>query len=242
MRSSTLVRWPARLVAVVAIGLTVTACSIVSSSSTKSSPVISVVPAPTAANAGSSAAASVPAPSGPTDLPSTGPDASASQPPDTGGGGTTSGDVPDNAIFLTFKGGAAPAAFSIQYVQGWQVANQPDGVIIRDKDSSETVAIVPPQADVPGYVAATDLPALRALAGFKLIKQDSVKVGSTRYVHLSYHLPAPPDPVTGKQVPSTVDRYYVPGPNGLAIVSLSTPDGVDNVDAFRQMIESFKWS
>jgi hypothetical protein len=39
-----------------------------------------------------------------------------------------------------------------------------------------------------------------------------------------------------------VDRYYVPGANGLAIVSLSTPKGVDNVDAFRQMIESFKWA
>jgi hypothetical protein len=69
-----------------------------------------------------------------------------------------------------------------------------------------------------------------------------VKVGGSIYVHLVYHVPAPPDPVTGKQVPSTVDRYYVPGPNGLAIVSLSTPDGVDNVDAFRQMIESFGWS
>jgi hypothetical protein len=43
-------------------------------------------------------------------------------------------------------------------------------------------------------------------------------------------------------VPSTVDRYYVPGPTGLAIVSLATPKGVDNVDAFRQMIESFTWA
>ena len=50
-----------------------------------------------------------------------------------------------------------------------------------------------------------------------------------------------PDPVTGKQVPSTIDRFYLSGP-GLAIISLSTPDGVDNVDAFRQMITSFKWS
>jgi hypothetical protein len=42
-------------------------------------------------------------------------------------------------------------------------------------------------------------------------------------------------------VPSTVDRYYVPGSAGLAVVTLSTPDGVDNVDAFRRMIESFRW-
>jgi hypothetical protein len=155
-------------------------------------------------------------------------------------GGTTSGDIPDNAIFLTFHG--TNPAFSIQYVEGWQVTAHPGGVAIRDKDSSETVAVVGAQSDVPGYVSGTDLPALQALASFNLVKQDTVKVGSATYVHLLYHLPSPPDPVTGKQVPSTVDRYYVPGPAGLAIVSLSTPDGVDNVDAFKAMIASFKWS
>ena len=154
-------------------------------------------------------------------------------------GTTAAGDIPDNAVFLTFHGGTP--TFSIQYVEGWQVTSQPDGAVIRDKDSSETVAIVAP-TDPAGYVTSTDLPALQAQAGFKLIKQDTVKVGSNQYVHLAYHLPAPPDPVTGKQVPSMVDRYYVPGPGGLAIVSLSTPDGVDNVDAFHQMIQSFKWT
>jgi len=143
-------------------------------------------------------------------------------------------------VFLTYRGGSP--AFSIQYVEGWQVNQQPGGVNVRDKDSSETVVIVAPQADVPGYVASTDLPTLQAQSGFNLGKQDTVKVGGMSYLHLVYHVPAPPDPVTGKQVPSTVDRYFVPGANGLAIVSLSTPDGVDNVDAFRQMIESFKWS
>lgn len=155
------------------------------------------------------------------------------------GGGTTSGDVPDNAVFLTYRGGTP--AFSIQYVEGWQVRSQPDGVLVRDKDSSETVAIVPSPADLAGWIASTDLPELQAQAGFKFIKQDRVKVAAILYDHLVYHLLAPPDPVTGKRVPSTVDRYYVPGPAALAIVSLSTPDGVDNVDAFRQMIESFKW-
>ena len=155
------------------------------------------------------------------------------------GGTTAAGDIPDNAVFLTFHG--TSPVFSIQYVEGWQVTRQSDGVVIRDKDSSETVTVVAP-ADVATYLASTDLPALRAQSGFKLVTQDTVKVGATRYVHLVFHLPAAPDPVTGKEVPSTVDRYYVPGPTGLAVVSLSTPDGVDNVDAFRQMIESFKWS
>ena len=155
-------------------------------------------------------------------------------------GGTTAGDIPDNAVFLTFHG--TSPAFSIEYVEGWQVTPQPGGVVIRDKDSSETVALVAHQADVAAYVASTDLPALRAQAGFGLIKQDTVRAGASSYIHLAFHLTSPPDAVTGKQVPLTVDRYYVPGSSDLAIVSLATPDGVDNVDAFRQMIASFRWS
>ncbi|HEV2006300.1 MAG TPA: hypothetical protein VGQ85_06755, partial [Candidatus Limnocylindrales bacterium] len=34
-------------------------------------------------------------------------------------GGTTSGDIPDNAHFLPYHG--TNPAFSIQYVEGWQV-------------------------------------------------------------------------------------------------------------------------
>jgi len=162
----------------------------------------------------------------------------ASQAPDTGTG-AAHGDIPDNAVFLTYH--SAAWGFSIQYVEGWLVTTGPDGVTIRDKDSSETIRIVTLPKDVPAYVSGTDLPALQATPGFSLVKRNTAKVGSAAYVHLVYHAPADPDPVTGKQVASTVDRFYVPGP-GLAIVSLSTPDGVDNVDAFRQMITSFTWS
>lgn len=160
-----------------------------------------------------------------------------SQGPDTG---TTSGDVPDNAVFLTYRD--PKLGYSIQYVEGWQVSQTADGVAIRDKDSSELVQVVSPATDVASYVSGTDLPALRRQAGFQLIKQDTVTVKGAALVHLAYAIPSAPDPVTGKQVPSAVDRYYVPGPKGLAIVSLATPNGVDNVDAFRQMIESFRWA
>jgi hypothetical protein len=182
----------------------------------------------------------------PTDTPAPGDTAAPTDtaaPGDTGApeasGSTTGGDIPDNAVFLTYKD--ATHAFSIDYVEGWQVTTTTDGVEVRDKDSSETVTIVPPVTDVAAYVSGTDLPALQATPPFRLEKQDTVRVHGRDLIHLVYHVPSPPDPVTGKQVPSTIDRYYVPGANGLAIVSLSTPNGVDNVDAFRQMIESFKW-
>ena len=199
-------------------------------------------PAPTPAGASTSPASSAQSTASPDVGASSGPGDTSpaeSQAPDASGG-TTSGDVPDNAVFLTYH--QATLGFSIKYVEGWQVTTQPDGVVIRDKDSSETVAVVATTAEPAAYASGTDLPALQGQAGFKLIKQDTVKVGGSTYVHIAYHLPSPPDPVTGKQVPSTVDRYYIKGTGTIAIVSLATPDGVDNVDAFRLMIESFKWS
>ncbi len=168
------------------------------------------------------------------------PSAATSPEPSESAGTATGGDIPDNAIFLPYQD--ASHGFSVHYVEGWQVTPTVDGVVIRDKDSSETVQVVPPATDVPGYIASTDLPALQALAGFQLVAQDVVKVNGIDLNHVQYHAPSPPDAVTGKMVPSTIDRYYVPGSGGLAMVTLSTPDGVDNVDAFREMIKSFTWA
>jgi hypothetical protein len=47
--------------------------------------------------------------------------------------------------------------------------------------------------------------------------------------------------VTGKRVTLVVDRYYLPGKGRRAVVDLASPQGVDNVDAYRLMIESFRW-
>jgi hypothetical protein len=47
--------------------------------------------------------------------------------------------------------------------------------------------------------------------------------------------------VTGKRVRLTVDRYYLWHGGRRAVVDLGTPVGVDNVDAYRSMIESFRW-
>ena len=47
--------------------------------------------------------------------------------------------------------------------------------------------------------------------------------------------------MTGKRVTLVVDRYYLSHSGKEAIVDLATPQGVDNVDAYRLMIESFRW-
>ncbi len=60
-------------------------------------------------------------------------------------------------------------------------------------------------------------------------------------VKVVYSTQSAPNPVTGKRVTLLVDRYYLAHGAKEAIVDLGTPQGVDNVDAYRLMIESFKW-
>ena len=57
-----------------------------------------------------------------------------------------------------------------------------------------------------------------------------------------YSTESAPNPVTGKRVKLIVDRYYLWKAGRRAVVDLGTPEGVDNVDAYRLMIESYRWS
>jgi len=64
---------------------------------------------------------------------------------------------------------------------------------------------------------------------------------SGRAVKVVYTTASARSPVTGKHVTLAVDRYYLAHGGKEAIVDLGTPQGVDNVDAYRLMIESFRW-
>jgi hypothetical protein len=48
--------------------------------------------------------------------------------------------------------------------------------------------------------------------------------------------------VTGKKPTLMVDRYVLANKGRVATVDESTPVGVDNVDAYRKIIESFRWN
>ncbi len=148
------------------------------------------------------------------------------------------GDIADTATYLTYHG----TGFSLQYVEGWGILRGGgQAVRISDKDSAEVVAIAPGKTSV-ATLASTDVVQFqRTLAQFHLLARRTVQLAPGAAIYLQYRTLSAQDPVTGKRVPVVVDRYYVPGPGRQAIVSLSTPVGVDNVDAFRRISRSFRW-
>jgi hypothetical protein len=147
------------------------------------------------------------------------------------------GDIPDNQNFLVYKG----AAFSIKYPEGWSQRKSAGGIDFKDKNNLVRVAVHKGSAPTAASVNAelkklkAANPSLKAQAP----KQINLKAGPA--IKVTYTTTSAPNPVTGKRVVLMVDRYELAKKGRVAVIDLGTPTGVDNVDAYRLMSESFTW-
>ncbi len=152
--------------------------------------------------------------------------------------GQPGGDIPDSAVYLRYVG----RGFSIEYVEGWLQTAAARGVTFNDKDSLVAVELRPRVAGaLAAYVQQVDLPRLARTAGFARGALTRDFVGGHAAMRLSFRDRSAADAVTGKTVALQSDRYYVQGSRALAVITLSTPLGVDNVDGFRRIAHSFRF-
>ena len=146
------------------------------------------------------------------------------------------GDIPDNQVFLTFTDAAA--GYSIEYPEGW--AQQGAGPKVTFRDKNNIVRIIVAEGSLPSAAAIQSEVAALPGARIESPPQPVTLAGSPAF-KVVYSTRSAPNEVTGKRVTLVTDRYYLARAGKEAIVDLGTPRGVDNVDAYRQMIESFRW-
>ncbi len=147
-------------------------------------------------------------------------------------------DIPDSATFLTY---IAPH-FKVEYIEGWGRRGRSTPVTFSDKDSLERVTLLAvPRGSLQAFVSGPEVAGLRHAGAVKISSPRSVSLPAGRSWYLQYTIPSAPDPVTGKVVPQLTDRYYISGPRQLAMLTLASPVGDDNVDAFRRIAHSFGW-
>lgn len=152
---------------------------------------------------------------------------------------TATGDVPDNQVFLTFSNRAA--GYSIKYPEGW--AQRGSGRVVVFQDKNNLVRITISRATTPsiGSVTAAMKRLAKVSPSLRFAGATAVALRGSQAVKVVYSTRSAPNPVTGKRVELVVDRYYVSDAGRVAVVDLGTPRGVDNVDAYQLMIESFRW-
>jgi hypothetical protein len=149
------------------------------------------------------------------------------------------GDIPDNQVFLVYTD--RTAGYSIRYPEGWTQSGTTNDVTLRDKNNIVHLFIGAGPAPTVASVTRS-LAALRASTPSLVLGPVRVaRVGGRRVVKAIYTTRSAPNPVTGKSVTLLVDRYAVGLAGRTAVIDMGTPRGVDNVDAYRMMIESFHW-
>lgn len=149
------------------------------------------------------------------------------------------GDIPDNQVFLVFTD--RPAGYSIRYPEGW--ARRGSGPDVTFQEKGNVIHVLVAKGAPPTSASAT--------AGLDRLKRSdpTIKVGEPEHLTISgapvikvtYTRLSTPDPVTGKRLPLTIDRYLYAHGGKVATLDLGTPVGVDNVDAYRLISRSFRW-
>jgi hypothetical protein len=146
------------------------------------------------------------------------------------------GDIPDNQVFLRYAN--TGAGYSMKYPEGWAQQGSGGTVTIRDKNNIVRIVAAPGGVATPAN-ARKDL---QGIAGATITSGPlATTVSGHPAVKVVYTTQSAANAVTGKKLALVVDRYYLWHGSKRAVVDLGTPQGVDNVDAYRMMIQSFTW-
>jgi hypothetical protein len=146
---------------------------------------------------------------------------------------TGAGDIPDNQVFVVYTG----KSFSMKFPEGWTQSGSADNVTFRDKNNIVRIVIVPGSAPS----AASVKQELASLKGATATgAPTTLKLDGASAVKVTYRTTSAPNAVTGKRLTLTVDRYELAKSGKRVIVDLGSPVGVDNVDAYRLMIQSLR--
>jgi hypothetical protein len=161
-----------------------------------------------------------------------------------GGGGDVlvPGDIPDNQAYVAYQ--SAADGYHLSVPEGWARSQAGATVTFSDKFNSIQVQVV--AAPSPPSVASAQSTEVAALAAstpcFQAGKVGQAVRRSGPAVLITYRADSPADPVTGKVVRQDVERYEFWHAAKEAVITLSSPQGSDNVDPWRKVTDSFAWA
>jgi hypothetical protein len=152
------------------------------------------------------------------------------------------GDIPDNQAFVRF---APPGGgFTVKVPEGWTQRTAGGAVVFTDKlnairiESHGATAALTVRAARAGELARL----ARSVKGFQPGKVSTVSRQAGTAVRMTYLASAPANPVTGKAGTDAVERYVFFHKGRDVVLTLSGPKGADNVDPWRLVTDSVRWS
>lgn len=151
------------------------------------------------------------------------------------------GDIPDNQAYVPYR---ATGGFTVKVPEGWSRSTRGGAVTFTDKLNAIRVeSRHAAHALTPAAARSTEVPMLAlSVPGFAAAKVDTVTRPAGRAVHITYLATAKGNPVTGHRGQDAVERYVFFRKGRAAVLTLSGPQGADNVDPWRIVSSSLRWS
>lgn len=152
------------------------------------------------------------------------------------------GDIPDSQQFVRYT--SAAGKYEFKSPEGWARTERDSSVTFVEKLNSVGVDLeAASEARTAASIRSIDEPKLSSsVRAFEEVKVEPVTLSAGPAMLLRYRANSNPDPVTNKVIRLEIDRYEVFSNGRLAIISLSAPAGSDNIDVWRIISRSFRWS
>lgn len=149
------------------------------------------------------------------------------------------GDIPDNQVYLAYRNAAA--RYTINYPEGWTRKGAGANVTFSAKNNILHIVISNGAPHTPASVSSELSRLKQSNPTLSFTAPRTIQLKSGAAVKATYTTQSAPNPVTGKTVVLMVDRYELSRAGRRATVDLATPRGVDTVDAYKMIINSFHW-
>jgi hypothetical protein len=152
------------------------------------------------------------------------------------------GDIPDNQAYVRFT--PPGGGFTLKVPEGWSQRSAGSAVVFTDKLNA--IRIESRKASAPVTVASArsgEVARLsRTVKGFQPGTVGIVRRKAGTAVRMTYLATAAPNAVTGKTGTDAVERYVFFHNGRDVVLTLSGPKGADNVDPWRLVTDSVRWS
>jgi hypothetical protein len=152
------------------------------------------------------------------------------------------GDIPDNQAYVAYS--PPGARYAVKVPEGWSRIASAQGTTFTDKLNSITMTTQPASTPLSVQQARqVELPKLaRSVKGFQAGTVATVHRTAGPAIRMTYTATGQPNPVTGKAVTDAVERYIFFHGGKTLVLTLSGPKGADNVDPWRIVTDSVRWS
>jgi hypothetical protein len=152
------------------------------------------------------------------------------------------GDIPDNQAFVRFS--PSGGGYSLKVPEGWARSSTGGATTFTDKLNSISVQATTAQAaPTVNGVQQSEIPKLaQSVKGFRNAQAGTVTRPAGKAIRITYLAAAPANSVTGKAGTNALERYLFFNKGKELVVTLSGPKGADNVDPWKIVTDSVRWS